>query len=98
MRGLNVFVTAGLFALAGAAPYNNYVVHTKRDEVSRPKWRRSAEEVHPDAIIPLAIALTQQNLDNGYDYLMDVSDPASQNYGKHWSLEKVAGSSNLIDM
>lgn len=39
--------------------------------------------------MPMRIGLTQTNLDNGYDYLMEVSDPASEQYGKYWSAKKV---------
>ena len=41
-------------------------------------------------ILPMRIALTQGNLDQGYDHLMDVSHPESPNFGKHWSAKKVA--------
>ena len=45
--------------------------------------------LNKNAIFPLRIGLQQQNLDDGYDYLMDVSHPTSSNYGKHWTLEEV---------
>lgn len=43
-----------------------------------------------DQTVPVRIALKQNNLDNGMDLLMDVSDPDSPNYGKHWTPEQVA--------
>lgn len=46
--------------------------------------------MHPDSSIPMRIALAQRNLHKGEDYLMDVSDPLSANYGKHWTIEKIA--------
>ncbi|CEJ86893.1 hypothetical protein VHEMI04238 [[Torrubiella] hemipterigena] len=43
-----------------------------------------------DNVVPVRIALKQNNLDKGMDLLMDVSDPDSANYGKHWTAEQVA--------
>ncbi|RDW73577.1 hypothetical protein BP6252_07484 [Coleophoma cylindrospora] len=90
MRDLKLLVAISIFASVRAAPYSPYAVHAKRDTSLASNWIESTEKVHSNAIIPLAVALTQQNLENGYDFLMDVSDPTSQNYGKHWSLEKIA--------
>ena len=47
-----------------------HVVHEKRHEGMRTWVKR--ERVAGDAILPIKIGLTQQNLDKGYDYLMDV--------------------------
>ncbi|KAI0787596.1 peptidase S8/S53 domain-containing protein, partial [Fomes fomentarius] len=44
----------------------------------------------PDHFLPLKFALTQSNLHNLDAYLLDVSDPQSVNYGKHWTTTKVA--------
>ena len=38
----------------------------------------------------MRIALTQSNLDKLESYLMDVSHPDSENFGKHWTPEQVA--------
>ena len=38
----------------------------------------------------MRIGLAQSNLDNAHSYLMDVSDPHSPNFGKHYSAEEVA--------
>ena len=74
-----------LAAIAAAAPSNRLVLHEKRSsslEVKR-------ERIDKDAILPIRIALTQSNLDEGYNHLMDVSDPTSSNFGKHWSIEEI---------
>ncbi|KAI1796864.1 subtilisin-like protein [Ganoderma leucocontextum] len=42
-----------------------------------------------DARIPLKIALVQSNLNNLDAYLLDIADPTSPNYGKHWTYEEV---------
>lgn len=83
-------VVGGFAAYAAAAPaHSPYVVHEKRETTSE-KWsRRSDIKLNRDAVIPMSFGLTQRNLENGYDFLMDVSHPKSKNYGKHWSMEKV---------
>ena len=70
--------------LASPTP-SRLVIHEKRTVVSSSKRAR----VDGDAIIPIRIGLRQGNLDHGYDAVMNVSDPQSPNYGKHWSLEDV---------
>ncbi|KAF8309184.1 subtilisin-like protein [Clavulina sp. PMI_390] len=39
--------------------------------------------------VPVRIHLAQRNLHRAEDLLMDVADPASPNYGKHWSANDV---------
>ena len=56
------------------------------------KWNRRDVKLSRDTIIPISIGLTQSNIDKGYEFLMDVSHPGSENFGKHWSMEKVISS------
>ena len=44
----------------------------------------------PDALLPLKFALVQSNLLHLESYLLDIADPESPNYGKHWSISRVA--------
>ena len=82
-------LACGLIAQASAAPAAvPHVVHEKRD-LENTKWTRSDIKIRSNTVIPMSIGLTQRNLENGYEYLMDVSDPESPNFGKHWSTEKV---------
>lgn len=37
----------------------------------------------------MRIGLLQRNIDDGPKYLLDVSDPDSPNYGKHWTTQQV---------
>jgi tripeptidyl-peptidase-1 len=67
--------------------YRHHVVHEKRGTIP-PSWRKHGR-VSKDAVLPIRIGLVQNNLDKGYSYLMDVSDPRSENYGKFWPAEKV---------
>ncbi|KAJ6564007.1 subtilisin-like protein [Mycena capillaripes] len=43
----------------------------------------------PDALIPLKLSLTGSNIDKLESILMDIADPRSPNYGKHWSPAQV---------
>lgn len=63
----------------------SHVLHEKRS-ATLPHKR---ERVNGDAIIPVRIGLRQSDLQSGYDRLMDVSHPTSENYGKHLSKEEV---------
>lgn len=64
-------VLAAIAALVNAAPSpSSHVVHEKRDAPLH-EWKRAAR-LEQDAIIPMRIGLTQTNLENGYDLLMDV--------------------------
>jgi tripeptidyl-peptidase I len=73
---------------AFASPTNvPYVVHEERDTEPSGWFRTSIQD--RSTIIPLSIALTQRNLEKGQDFLMDVSDPLSLNYGKYWSAQRV---------
>ena len=83
MRG--PFIASLFFVSSLALPAADHVVHEKRELPSYDARRR----LEPDAIIPLRIALRQNNLHTGYDRLMDVSHPTSTNYGKHLSAEEV---------
>ena len=88
---LSVISVCGLLAAAIAAPTSEskrHVVHERRDNLPS-HWKRSVK-LPADAFLPMRIALTQRNLDQAYDFLMDVSHPESPNYGKHWSPKKVA--------
>jgi tripeptidyl-peptidase-1 len=72
-----------------AAPSSPYVVHQKRDINIASKWEERNTNLDRREVLPMSISLTQRNLDRGSSYLMDISDPTSQNYGKHWSADMV---------
>jgi len=38
----------------------------------------------------MRIGLTQSNMDKAWDWLMEVSSPASEKYGEHWAAKDVA--------
>ena len=80
---------AALFTAVNAASpaLSPLIRHESRSNVPR-GWslHRRAD---PDARVPLRFALTQSNIDKLDDYLLDIADPDSPNYGKHWSPAKV---------
>lgn len=68
-------------------PPHDYILHEERTHTPR-EWRRE-QRVDGEAILPIRIGLKQENLENAYGHLMDVSDPNSPNYGKFWKAEDV---------
>ncbi|RAK75328.1 S53 family peptidase [Aspergillus fijiensis CBS 313.89] len=88
MKFLSSFVALSLAALSGALPASDHVVHEKRSSAST-LWQKAARVNGTENVI-VRIGLTQNNLDRGYEYLMDVSDSVSPNYAKFWTPEKVA--------
>jgi len=65
-----------------------YALHEERPHAARSLVRRRAP-IHPDAVLPVKIGLTQSNLDHAYSRLMNVSHPSSPGYGKHLSVNQV---------
>ncbi|KAJ5711583.1 subtilisin-like protein [Penicillium malachiteum] len=83
-----VCVALALAALTGAAPATiKHVLHEKRDKQAY-DWVKG-NRVSSDAVLPVRIGLSQNNLDKGYEYLMEVSHPDSPRYGKYWSADEV---------
>lgn len=88
---LNVFslllVAPSILATPLASP-SAKVVHERRN--AAPDSWNQARRLHARDLIPLRIALTQNNLHVAEEKLYSVSDPSSENYGKHWSHEEIA--------
>lgn len=84
-----VLITACLYAataFAIAVP-RSHVVHEERLQASG-RWVKR-DRVKPHARLSVRVGLAQTNLHKAHGFLMDVSDPASPNYGKHWTSEEV---------
>ena len=77
-------LAAGAAALPASVPYT---VHERRGASS---WFENTD-VKPNGRInlPVRIGLTQNNLDRGHDLLMEVADPSSDKYGKHYTQKEV---------
>ncbi|TWU74836.1 hypothetical protein ED733_000519 [Metarhizium rileyi] len=85
----SAILTACFAAAVLSHPKLHHVVHEKRgaDSVTAQVIKRAAADA--DTRVPVRVALKQQNLHKGMDYLMDVSDPTSKNYGKHYTQDQV---------
>lgn len=81
-------IVSGLVGLALCNPAQEYAVHERRDAAPA-GWAR-VEKLDRRAILPMRIGLTQSNLEKGHDWLMDVSHPESDSYGKHWTVDQIA--------
>lgn len=85
----NLLALVALVASVIAAPSpTTHILHEKRDAVPF-GWERH-DTLSSNDVLPMRVALKQNNLDKAEEYLMDVSHPSSPNYGQHWSAKKVA--------
>jgi tripeptidyl-peptidase-1 len=83
---------ASVVALPASAPRS---VHEKR--VLGTSWRAIDQvKPHGSILLPVRIGMVQSNLDKGHDLLMGISDPASKDYGKHFSPKEVSSCFQLI--
>ncbi|GAM20840.1 hypothetical protein SAMD00019534_040150, partial [Acytostelium subglobosum LB1] len=53
-------------------------------------WTQTVKAL-PNDIVEFRVALRQHNLDVLESTLLDVSDPKSDNYGKHWTIDQIMG-------
>ena len=83
-------LTAAAFAAtAFSSPISNtHSVHEKRSELPR-GWKKR-DVLDRRALLPMKVALSQSNLDKGWDWLKGVSYPDSEDYGKHWTAKEIA--------
>ncbi|KAL7920723.1 Pro-kumamolisin, activation domain-containing protein [Trichoderma austrokoningii] len=63
-----------------------HVVHERA--VSTNDWAKQGN-INPHGLLPVRIGLTQQNLDQGHEMLMERSTPGSPKYGQHMTQEEV---------
>ncbi|KAI1325767.1 subtilisin-like protein [Xylariaceae sp. FL0255] len=92
-RSLLVAVTAGL---ATATPViegqrivpRSHVLHERSAPHWAQKWTKRSK-VPGEAVIPMRIGLTQSNLQEGHEKLMEISNPFHENYGKHMTSDEV---------
>ncbi|KAI1331465.1 subtilisin-like protein [Xylariaceae sp. FL0255] len=78
-----------LASSVSAKPWaNHHVVHEKRHVSTEGIWSKG-RELDSRTIIPFRIGLKQSNLEHGDRWLMEISDPDSPSYGRHWSADQV---------
>lgn len=74
-----LLATAAAAGLASAMPSSSFAVHERRE--GKPiAWTKEGT-ANKNMPIPVRIGLKQRNLDNLMDYVMDISDPDSPNFG-----------------
>ena len=82
-------VLASLLACTYASPTSGaHILHEKRETRSS-SWSL-ARRAAADTLLPVRVGLKQSNVDKLYERVMEVSDPDSKLYGKHWSPHQVA--------
>ena len=77
-----------LIVCTSALPSTSHVQHERRSFLP-PGWKKH-ERIPSHEVIPIRFALAQKNLHKADEYLMDVANPESPNYGKHWTAKQVA--------
>jgi tripeptidyl-peptidase I len=87
---LTALVVAADLTVGFAAAESRHGLHEKREilDTVHSDWRPGTK-LSPDAIVPIRIALTQSNLNSGFDRLMSVSHPESADYGQHLTADEV---------
>lgn len=80
-----IFTLLAVACQAFSAPKVDLVLHEKRSDPNLSVRKR----VDGDAILPLHIALAQSKVEDGYDHLLDISNPQSEAYGRHWTTEEI---------
>ena len=89
MRSFILSFFCSLLSLAVAEPIlSPAILHEKRDHV--PVGWSHSHKLHATAVLPLRFGLSQPNVDAIDEYLNNVADPESPNYGKHWTAGLVA--------
>lgn len=84
---ISCLAVISIFGSATATSRFRMSIHEKRADIGLEMKR--IDRVPHSQTFSMRIGLTQQNLEHSSRYLMDVSDPASTNYGKHWTVEQI---------
>ncbi|KAJ5112796.1 hypothetical protein N7532_000841 [Penicillium argentinense] len=87
MRSSVLFLGAVAASVLALPTAHEYEVHERRDYI--PSSWVERKRLHGSASLPVRIGLTQNNLDYGHELLMEMSNPASDNYGKHMTASEV---------
>ncbi|KAK8108298.1 uncharacterized protein PG998_010311 [Apiospora kogelbergensis] len=67
---------------------DTHVQHEVRSVQQGRRWVK-LDRADAQAMLPMRIGLKQHSLERGHDLLMDISDPTSENYGKHLTATEV---------
>ncbi|KAJ7353612.1 peptidase S8/S53 domain-containing protein [Mycena albidolilacea] len=88
MFAVVLVLVAGLGLVLSSPSPRSFSIHEERTNIAR-GWFRVGRRAPPAALLPLKIGLKESNIEKLHDRLLDVSHPDSENYGKHWTPEKV---------
>ncbi|KAI2464825.1 subtilisin-like protein [Annulohypoxylon bovei var. microspora] len=89
MRSFIGILAVGAAAVSShPASTDRPVAHERRSAHHEVYWNK-LERTPSSDVFEMRISLKQQNLDRGYDLLIDVSDPKSSNYGKYWKPDEI---------
>ena len=83
MRFFTAVVVATFFLKLSTSlspTFGTHVLHEKRD-YDPPQWERLGR-ADPQQRLPVRIALRQRNVEHAEEYIYDVADPRSPNYGE----------------
>ncbi|CDO78176.1 hypothetical protein BN946_scf184797.g2 [Trametes cinnabarina] len=83
---LGAVATVTGYALASTVPVRR-VLHEWRS--APPNGWHPHRRAKPDTVLPLTIALRQSNIHQLDDFLLDVADPGSPNYGLWWTPDQI---------
>ncbi|KAJ3499351.1 hypothetical protein NLG97_g391 [Lecanicillium saksenae] len=87
MRADIILLSSLVAGIAAIPVADNHVVHEKRSVALSSRYTKRA--IEGETKVPVRIALKQQNLEKGAELLYKVSDPASPDYGNHYTAEQV---------
>jgi tripeptidyl-peptidase I len=85
---LSFIAVAGLLTSVSFSLAASYAAHEKR-QVEDPRWLPRDAILVRRTPFHISIGLKQKKIHKGHDFLMDVSDSTSPNYGNHWTPEQV---------
>lgn len=72
---------------APTAEGSTYQLHEKRDGAPH-SWTKRSRAEHAE-LLPVRIGLTQRNLHRAEEFVLDIADPTSPNFGKHSILKNL---------
>ncbi|KAH8702313.1 protease S8 tripeptidyl peptidase I [Talaromyces proteolyticus] len=85
---LLVSVVTAATILNNSPSLKSRVLHERRSSAPASSWVKRSQAPR-DFVLPIHIGISSQNIEEGHYHLMDISDPRSENFGKHWTPKQV---------
>ncbi|KAF2416266.1 tripeptidyl peptidase-like protein [Tothia fuscella] len=86
---MNAILLYGVGACSEFIPNSSDIHISPQKRMAGPNRWYKISRLDPQAILPVRIALTQQNLDQAEGWLRGVSDPSSSHFAQWWTAEDV---------